>query len=93
MGDGCDGRSVRREEWEKRGVWEKRGGTKLKGTLMILLNKLVRIDLLLLVAVVLLFVVAGGGFWRGFLEGVSIALLFISITNHIQHYQRTKKLY
>ena len=68
-------------------------GAKLKRTIMILFNKLVRIDLLLVVAVVLLFVVAGGGFWRGFLEGVAIALLFISIANHIQHYQRTKKLY
>jgi hypothetical protein len=60
---------------------------------MILFNKLIRIDLILLVAVVLLFVVGSGGFWRGFLEGMAGALLFLSIINHIQHYQRTKKLY
>ncbi len=60
---------------------------------MILFNKLVRIDLILLVAVVLLFVVGSGGFWRGFLEGMAGALLFLSIIKHIQHYQRTKKLY
>jgi hypothetical protein len=60
---------------------------------MILFNKLIRIDLILLVAVVLLFVVGSGGFWRGFLEGMAATLLFLSVINHIQHYQRTKKLY
>ena len=60
---------------------------------MILFNKLIRIDLVLLVAVVLLFVVGSGGFWRGFFEGMAGVLLFLSVVNHIQHYQRTKKLY
>jgi len=59
---------------------------------MILFNKLVRIDLLLLIAVVLIFVIRDG-FWYGFLQGFAVALLFLSIANHIQHYQRTKKLY
>jgi hypothetical protein len=60
---------------------------------MILFNKLIRIDLILLVAVIMLFVVGGGSFWRGFFEGMAAALLFLSVMNHIQHYQRTKKLY
>jgi hypothetical protein len=60
---------------------------------MILFNKLIRVDLILAVVVIMLFIVGGGGFWRGFLEGMAIALFFLSITNHIQHYQRTKKLY
>jgi hypothetical protein len=60
---------------------------------MILFNKLVRIDLILAVVIVLLFIVGGGGFWRGFLEGFGAALLFLSIVNHFEHYQRTKKLY
>ena len=60
---------------------------------MILFNKLIRVDLILVVAVIMLFIVGGGGFWRGFLEGMAGALLFLSIINHIQHYQRTKKLY
>ena len=59
---------------------------------MILFNKLVRTDLILLIAVVLLFVVRTG-FWLGFLQGFGAALLFLSIANHIAHYQRTKKLY
>jgi hypothetical protein len=37
--------------------------------------------------------VGSSGFWRGFLEGMGCALLFLSVVNHIQHYQRTKKLY
>jgi hypothetical protein len=63
-----------------------------KTTVMILLNKLIRVDLLLLAAVAILFVVRAG-FWRGVLEGAGAALLFLSVLNHIEHYQRTKKLY
>jgi hypothetical protein len=59
---------------------------------MILFNKLVRIDLLVLVTAVMAFVITSD-FWHGFLQGFSAALLFISILQHIQHYQRTKKLY
>jgi hypothetical protein len=59
---------------------------------MILFNKLIRVDLVLLVAVVLL-LVARARFWHGFLEGASAVLLFLSVLNHIEHYQRTKKLY
>ncbi len=59
---------------------------------MIVLNKLIRVDLLLLAAVVALLLVRFG-FWRGFLEGVGAVLLFLSVLNHIEHYQRTKKLY
>ena len=59
---------------------------------MILFNKLIRVDLVLLVAVLLLLVVQTG-FWRGFLEGMGAVCLFLSIINHIEHYQRTKKLY
>jgi len=60
---------------------------------MILFNKLVRMDLIFAVVAVLLFIVRSGGFWRGFLEGLGAAVLFLSIVNHIQHYQQTKKLY
>jgi hypothetical protein len=68
------------------------GGSKGKMTIMILLNKLIRTDVVLVLAVVLLLLVRVG-FWRGFLEGAAAVLLFLSIVNHIEHYQRTKKLY
>ena len=59
---------------------------------MILFNKLIRTDLMLLVAA-LLMLVAQGGFWRGFLEGFVVAVLILSVGNHMEHYKRTKKLY
>jgi hypothetical protein len=80
---------VRRKDGEER----TNAGPKTENfCLMILFNKLVRTDLVLLIAVILLFVVRTG-FWVSFLEGFGAAVLFISLANHIQHYQRTKKLY
>jgi hypothetical protein len=59
---------------------------------MILLNKLVRTDILILLAVLGILLVPGG-FWKGALEGAAAAMLFISVLNHVDHYKKTKKLY
>ena len=60
---------------------------------MILFNKLVRTDLLLLIAVILLLIVRAGTFWQGFLQGMIVAMLCLSLWNHIDHYKQTKKIY
>jgi hypothetical protein len=60
---------------------------------MILFNKLVRMDLLLVIALVLLLIVRTGTFWHGFLQGAIIAMLCLSLWNHIDHYKKTKKIY
>ncbi|HVY74286.1 MAG TPA: hypothetical protein VG890_05615 [Puia sp.] len=59
---------------------------------MKLFNRLIRTDLILLVALLVL-LVASNDRLRTLLEGFIVALLFISIADHIQHYRQTKKLY
>jgi hypothetical protein len=52
-----------------------------------------RTDLFLVIAVLLLLIVRTGSFWHGFLQGAIVAMLCLSIWNHIDHYKQTKKLY
>jgi hypothetical protein len=59
---------------------------------MFLFNKLIRVDLMIAIAVILLFFVHGN-FWPGFLQGFAVAVFFISIFSHIDHYKKTKKFY
>jgi uncharacterized membrane protein YjjP (DUF1212 family) len=59
---------------------------------MILLNKLIRVDLVLLVGFFSLFFVPAGG-WRDALIGFVAAALVISMAQHISHYKSYKKFY
>jgi hypothetical protein len=59
---------------------------------MILLNRLIRTDLVLLIVVTLLFILRANP-WRDVLEGAGAVIFLISFGNHIGHYKRTKKFY
>jgi hypothetical protein len=65
---------------------------------MFLFNKLIRTDLILLVAIITLFVVSffvveHASPWKGILAGFIFGTFLFSLSNHVEYYKRTKKLY